>query len=66
MRASILREWLHIPIFVPSTCILYSARQKGEDISKLAESLADKMLITSNESIFLYFSFRIRERNSYQ
>lgn len=33
-----------IPIFVPSTWYLYSARQKGEDISKLAESFADKML----------------------
>lgn len=33
-----------IPIFVPSTWYLYSARQKGEKISELAEQLADKML----------------------
>lgn len=33
-----------IPVFVPSTWYLYSARQKGEKISELAEKFADKML----------------------
>lgn len=43
-----------IPIFVPSTWYLYSARQKGEDISKLAESLADKMLQLQVMSQYFY------------
>lgn len=33
-----------IPIFVPSTWYLYSARQKGEKISGLVEEFAEKML----------------------
>jgi len=33
-----------IPIFVPSIWYLYSARKKGEDISKMVESLTDKMI----------------------
>lgn len=33
-----------IPVFVPSTWFLYSARKKGEKISELAESLTDKMI----------------------
>ncbi len=33
-----------IPVFVPSTWYLYSARKKGEKISELAEQFADKML----------------------
>ena len=33
-----------IPVFVPSTWYLYSARQKGEKIGELAEQFADKML----------------------
>lgn len=43
-----------IPIFVPSTWYLYSARQKGEDISKLAESFADKMLQLQVMSEYFY------------
>lgn len=33
-----------IPVFVPSTWYLYSARKKGENISQIVEELADKML----------------------
>lgn len=33
-----------IPVFVPSTWFLYSARKKGEKISELAENLTDKMI----------------------
>ena len=33
-----------MPVFVPSTWFLYSARKKGEKISELAESLTDKMI----------------------
>lgn len=33
-----------IPIFVPSTWYLYSARKKGEKISELAEKVVEKML----------------------
>lgn len=33
-----------MPIFVPSTWYLYSARKKGEKISELVEQLADKMI----------------------
>lgn len=33
-----------IPIFVPSLWYLYSARQKGEDISKMVEELIDKKI----------------------
>lgn len=33
-----------MPIFVPSIWYLYSARKKGEDISKMVESLTDKMI----------------------
>lgn len=43
-----------IPIFVPSTWYLYSARQKGEDISKLAESFTDKMLQLQVMSEYFY------------
>lgn len=43
-----------IPIFVPSTWYLYSARQKGENISKLAESFADKMLQLQVMSEYFY------------
>lgn len=43
-----------IPIFVPSTWFLYSARQKGEDISKLIESFADKMLQLQVMSEYFY------------
>lgn len=43
-----------IPIFVPSTWYLYSARQKGEDISKLVESFTDKMLQLQVMSEYFY------------
>lgn len=43
-----------IPIFVPSTWYLYSARKKGEDISKLAESFANKMLQLQVMSEYFY------------
>lgn len=33
-----------LPIFVPSTWYLYSARQKGEDIGELVENLTDKLI----------------------
>lgn len=33
-----------IPIFVPSTWYLYSARKKGEDIGELVENLTDKLI----------------------
>ena len=33
-----------IPVFVPSTWYLYSARKKGEKISELVEEFADKMI----------------------
>ena len=43
-----------IPIFVPATWYLYSARKKGEDISKLTESFADKMLQLEVMSEYFY------------
>lgn len=43
-----------IPVFVPSTWYLYSARQKGEDISRLAQSFADKMLQLEVMSEYFY------------
>ncbi len=33
-----------MPIFVPATWFLYSARQKGEDISSLTRDLTEKMI----------------------
>ena len=35
---------VQMPVFVPSTWFLYSARKKGEKISELAENLTDKMI----------------------
>lgn len=43
-----------IPIFVPSTWYLYSAMKKGENISQLAESLANKMLQLQVMSEYFY------------
>lgn len=53
-----------IPIFVPSTWYLYSARQKGEDISKLAESFADKMLQLQVMSEYFYILALESERDT--
>lgn len=53
-----------IPIFVPSTWYLYSARQKGEDISKLAESFADKMLQLQVMSEYFYILSLESERDT--
>ena len=53
-----------IPIFVPSTWYLYSARQKGEDISKLAESFADKMLQLQAMSEYFYILALESERDT--
>lgn len=53
-----------IPIFVPSTWYLYSARQKGEDISKLAESFADKMLQLQVMSEYFYILALETERDT--
>ncbi|WP_349763838.1 TolC family protein, partial [Fusobacterium sp. SYSU M8D902] len=53
-----------IPIFVPSTWYLYSARKKGEDISKLAESFADKMLQLQVMSEYFYILALESERET--
>lgn len=53
-----------IPIFVPSTWYLYSARKKGEDISKLAESFADKMLQLQVMSEYFYILALETERDT--
>lgn len=43
-----------LPIFVPSYWYLYSARKKGENISKLVESLTNKMIELEITSEFFY------------
>lgn len=43
-----------IPVFVPSTWFLYSARKKGEKISELAESLTDKMIQLQTMGEYFY------------
>ena len=43
-----------VPIFVPSYWYLYSARKKGEDISKLVENLTKKMINLKITSQYFY------------
>ena len=43
-----------IPVFVPSTWFLYSARKKGEKIGELAESLTDKMIQLQTMGEYFY------------
>lgn len=43
-----------LPIFVPSYWYLYSARKNGEDISKLIESLSNKMIDLQITSQYFY------------
>lgn len=53
-----------IPIFVPSTWYLYSARQKGEDIGELAEDLTDKLIQLQVTSQYYYILALESEQNS--
>ncbi len=41
---SLFRVYAQRPIFVPATWFLYSARQKGENISSLTRDLTEKMI----------------------
>lgn len=52
-----------MPIFVPSIWYLYSARKKGEDISKMVESLTDKMIQLQVMNQYYYIMGLEAEKN---